>query len=184
MNIYHYHPETGEYMRTAEARLDPRESHIQGHEVYMIPSFATSVVPPDEEEGMARVFNVEEWSQVEDHRGEILYNATNGQSMTVSELGEIPDGYTSEAPSEGMLKPQYVDGEWVETAIVFQGVAVSSKDEVDAITRQRIIDLGEEKAKTEKIIAGDGECTIWDDFLAQRAVILQEGDDCISDNGF
>lgn len=186
MNIYHYQPETGEYMRTVQARIDPRESRIQGHDVYLIPACATSVAPPQAEEGMAQVFDLESqsWSQVEDHRGKTLYNTSDGQSMTMSELGEVPDGYTLEAPSEDMLQPQYVDGEWIETAIVFQGVAVSSKADVDAITRQRIVDLGEEKAKTEKIIAGVGECPLWDEFIAQRAIILQEGEDCISANGF
>ncbi len=184
MNIYHYHHETGEYLKTTEAKLDPRESKIQDQEVYLIPACATSVAPPQAEEGMARVFDGAAWNLVEDHRGESLYAVSDGQITTITELGTIPDGHTLEVPPAGMVQPQYVDGEWIETAIVFQGIAVLSKDDVDVITRQRIIALGEEKAKTEKLLAGDGECTIWDDFIAQRAIILQEGEDCILDNGF
>lgn len=184
MNIYHYHPETGEYMRTAEAKLDPRESEIQGQEVYLIPACATLIAPPEAEEGMARVFDGEAWSLVEDHRGKTVYATADGQQSIIRDLGTISDGYTLEVPPDGMLQPQYVDGSWIETAIVFQGISVSSKADVDTITRQRIVDLGEEKAKTEKLISGDGECAVWDAFVAARAIILQEGEDCISANGF
>ena len=184
MNIYHYHKTTGEYMRTAEAKPDPRESRIQGHEVYLIPACATSVAPPQAEQGMARVFDGAAWNLVEDHRGKTVYATADGQQSIIRDLGTIPDGYTLEVPPAGMVQPQYVDGEWIETAIVFQGIAVKSKDDVDAITRRRINDLGEEKAKTLKLQAGAGECPLWDEFIAQRAVILMEGEDCILDNGF
>jgi len=71
---------------------------------------------------------------------------------------------------------------WVETGIFFKDVLVKSKAEVDIITAQRIADLGEEKAKTEKILAGLGDCPVWDDFVKTRAVIIKQGDDFITAN--
>ena len=54
---------------------------------------------------------------------------------------------------------------------------------MDAITRQRIIEIGfEEKAKSEKLIAGDNPCPIWDAFVQQRSALLSEGDAFISEN--
>lgn len=70
----------------------------------------------------------------------------------------------------------------LKTVLTYLGIEVSTKADVDAITRQRIIDLGEEKAKTEKIIAGSGECPIWDTFVIARAAIIQEGDAFIAAN--
>lgn len=71
---------------------------------------------------------------------------------------------------------------WVETAIFFNGILVKTKSEVDAITTQRIAALGEDKAKTEKLIAGADACPIWDDFIRTRAVILKQGEDFITAN--
>jgi hypothetical protein len=64
----------------------------------------------------------------------------------------------------------------------FGGQKVRIKADVDRITAQRITDLGEQKAQTEKLLAGTEACPIWDDFIAARAVILKEGDDFIAAN--
>jgi hypothetical protein len=180
MNIHHLHPETGEYLGTSPARLNPRETQRAGYPVYLIPAHATTCALPEAIEGMARVWNGSEWTQAEDHRGVAMYRKADGRQSSMVALGPIPDGYTLETPPAGMIRPKF-DGEtWIEQAVVFQGSEVASKVDVDRITRKRIIDLGEEKAKTEKLLAGSNPCPIWDEFVAQRAVLLQEGDDFIA----
>ncbi|MEN6332247.1 MAG: hypothetical protein ABFD57_09690 [Smithella sp.] len=82
----------------------------------------------------------------------------------------------------GKIKPFWNGTDFIETALVFQGIEVNSKADVDNITRQRIVALGEEKAKTEKLIAGSGECPIWDAFILARASICQDGDVFIAAN--
>jgi len=174
MNIHHYSPETGEYLTTSPARPNPMEPGE-----FLIPAHTTAIEPPAAIEGMARVFTGAEWTLVEDHRGTPIFGKADGQQTSMVAPGPIPDDYTLAAPPVGLMRPRFENGSWIETAIVFQGREVASKADVDRITRQRIIDLGEEKAKTEKILAGSGPCQFWDDFIAQRVVILQEGDDFI-----
>lgn len=69
-----------------------------------------------------------------------------------------------------------------KTVLTYQGTEVRSKADVDAITKQRIVDLGEEKAKTEKLIAGTGECILWDAFVTSRATIIADGDAFVTAN--
>lgn len=73
MNVYHYHPVTGEYLRESEANDDPKETASAGEFVPKVPAHATLVAPPGEVAGYARVFDSGSWSQVEDHRGDALF---------------------------------------------------------------------------------------------------------------
>jgi hypothetical protein len=78
------------------------------------------------------------------------------------------------------------DEEWAQIqanndpSLDFGGQRVRTKADVDRITAQRIADLGEDKAKTEKLLAGIDDCPVWDEFIAARAAILQEGENFIA----
>lgn len=182
MDLHHYDRETGEYTGSSAAQLDVRETRAAGHPVYLSIPHATTIAPPEAVDGMARIFDGERWGLVDDHRGVPMYSKVDGHSNSMVALGPIPEDYTSEAPPAGMIRPMYEGGTWIEQAIVFQGREVASKADVDAITRLRIIDLGEEKAKTEKLLAGSDPCPLWDAFIAQRAILLQEGDAFVAAN--
>ena len=45
MRIYHYHPETKEYLRDGNADLSPLDAEL-GQEVWLIPAHATTKKPP------------------------------------------------------------------------------------------------------------------------------------------
>jgi len=183
MNIYHYHPNTFEYLGASEAKIDPLETAKAGVPVYLIPANATTDQPPEAGLNQIARHNSGAWELVDDFRGQEYWDKDTGTKITITDLGmAIPNGYPTQAPSSGMFNPVWNGSAWIESAIVFQGTKVTTKNEVDRITRQRISDLGEEKAKTEKLLAGAGACTIWDEFIAARAVILQEGDDFIIAN--
>ena len=60
MNVYHFNPETGEFLGSSVADTDPLDpSHV------LVPAFSTDIPPPEEEEGYYRVFANGEWVQVE-----------------------------------------------------------------------------------------------------------------------
>lgn len=185
MNIYHYHPDTFEYLGASEARIDPLETVKAGETTYLIPANATGEEPPQAGSNQIARRIDDAWELVDDYRDHEYWDPMTGAKITIAEIGvTIPDGYPTQAPPTGMFNPRWDETVWVESALVFQGIKVETKADVDRITRQRIADLGEEKAKTEKLIAGDGECAVWDEFVAQRAIVLQEGEDCIEANGF
>lgn len=59
MQIYHYHPESLEYVGEGVADESPLEPGV-----WLIPANATSVQPPDSCEGFRRLFCGGEWLQV------------------------------------------------------------------------------------------------------------------------
>jgi len=69
-----------------------------------------------------------------------------------------------------------------DTSLNFLGQKVFTKADVDKITSERIAALGEDRAKTEKLLAGTKACAIWDDFITARTAILKEGDKFITAN--
>lgn len=129
------------------------------------------------------VWQGDQWSLVEDFRGTVCYNRETGQASTIAELGVvIPGDCVLKAPPAGMSSPRWNGKAWIETSLIYQGAVVKTKADVDRITAEQIAALGENKAKTEKLIAGATACVIWEEFVAARSVILQEGDDFIATN--
>ena len=57
MKVYHYHPETTEYLgETGGASLDPLETKVQGKEVFLLPAYATFELPLDAKKNEKAVF--------------------------------------------------------------------------------------------------------------------------------
>ena len=182
MQIYHYSGETGEFLWASEARLDPLETKKTGSPVYLRPANSTPDAPSAAGEHQAAVYRDGAWSLVNDYRGQKYWNKDTGEEVTIQDLGALDADLVATEPTSGLFQPQWDGSQWIETALVYGGAVVASKADVDRVTRQRIVDLGEEKAKTEKILAGTEACAIWETFIAARAVILQEGEDFITAN--
>ena len=100
MDIYHYHPATGELMGASKADPDPLS---EGE--WLIPAYATTEAPPEGQAGFARVFLDGEWGQVEDHRGEVVW-VDHETSFTIDDLGPLPEGASEEQPEAPPPTPQ------------------------------------------------------------------------------
>ena len=88
MQIYHYSPDTGEFLGETTARQSPIEPGK-----YLIPAHATPISPPPVADHEAAVFEDGLWVVTPDYRGEWFDGRTPVQ---VIDLGPLPDGYTSE----------------------------------------------------------------------------------------
>lgn len=97
MQTYRFHPKTKEFLYAEEAYLDPLETETQGKEVYLLPAYSTFTVPLILKKNTACVWNGNEWELVEDYRGKTVWKSYN-ESMEITELGAIPDGYSLERP--------------------------------------------------------------------------------------
>lgn len=78
-----------------------------------LPAYSTDIAPPAEKDGFVAVFDFEsgKWSLVEDHRGKVVYDIYTGESITINQLGKLPDEVVSVAPEGHFVK---WDGEkWV-----------------------------------------------------------------------
>lgn len=95
MKLYLYNKETKELLGSAEAHIDPLESIKAGHEIFVIPPFSTPFPPLEAKKGKVNVFNEAKgvWELVEDNRGLEIFDK-DGNSKVISELGEIPEGYS------------------------------------------------------------------------------------------
>ena len=110
-----------------------------------LPAYSTDIAPPAAKDGFVAVFDSEsgKWSLIEDHRGKIVYNIHTGESITINQLGKLPDDVVSVAPEGHFVK---WDGEkWVhdtdaeKTAQITQ--ATQQKESLLAMAASKIAPL-------------------------------------------
>ena len=86
MIIYHYNPETGEYMGQGEARESPLEPGV-----FLIPAYSTSEKPPKTGDNEVAVFENEKWAIKPDFRGKVYYRKDTKEEIEITEIGVEPD---------------------------------------------------------------------------------------------
>lgn len=84
MDIYNYHPVTGEYLGQSVADPNPEEP---GN--FLIPAFATKAQPPKTIEREIAVFVDNKWVKQSDNRG-VRYWLPDGTEHGITEIGEKP----------------------------------------------------------------------------------------------
>jgi len=89
MQIYHYHPTTGEYLGTDVARVLPgREQYEESDPArYQLPANAAIVAPPFFEGKTIAVWVTGGWIIQADHRGETWW-WDHGMPVTITEIGD------------------------------------------------------------------------------------------------
>lgn len=100
--------------------LDVTTGELVGSEtVYVapgtgLPADSTDLQPPVLSDGYARVFDTqsEQWLQVEDHRGQVVYHKETLESGTVSALGPLLDTFTLIVPTSQFDK--WDGNQWVK----------------------------------------------------------------------
>jgi hypothetical protein len=95
MNIYHYHPVTGEFLGKDVADPDPLEEGC-----WLVPAHATTVEPPKFKKNEVPVFDGEGWSVKWDFRGATLWNTLTREALVPTVVGEPsdPEAWTMTAP--------------------------------------------------------------------------------------
>ncbi|WJZ70008.1 tail fiber assembly-like protein [Vibrio phage PVP-XSN] len=94
MKIYHYHPETKEYLGEGLADKDPMVA-----DNWLIPAHATSTKPPQTDKNQSAVFDGNEWLVVADYRG-FEYWLQNEEHHVINELGVEPPKFYFESKPE------------------------------------------------------------------------------------
>ncbi|CAG9297577.1 phage tail assembly chaperone [Celerinatantimonas diazotrophica] len=127
--IYHYDATTGAYQGAGEADVNPLDMDNP-----LISANATVIVPPESTDGMIAVFADGAWSQKKDHRDQTIYDITDyTQSKMVTDLGEVPEGWTLQKPEEFSLWNAQ-SGKWEYSQDLERPVKASSvRTERDAI---------------------------------------------------
>ncbi|MER1978029.1 tail fiber assembly protein [Pseudocitrobacter faecalis] len=91
IKVFNLRADTHEFIGAGDAFIPPHTG---------LPADCTDIAPPKIKVGHVAIFDDEknEWSLVEDHREQIVYNVKTGNAIIINELGSLPDGTTSIAP--------------------------------------------------------------------------------------
>lgn len=106
--VCNVHRGTGEYLGMCEADPSPLE-----HDVWAFPAYSYPIEPPVQQAGSAALINrdADGWVMVTDHRGATVYDTETGEPRQWLALGELPDGYTLQAPKTEF--DTWQDEKWV-----------------------------------------------------------------------
>ena len=127
ITVYNYNGETREYISSSVEYLPIGVG---------VPAHSCVDAPGSKKDGFAIRRNADStgWEYVEDHRGETVYSTTTGEPVTVSQLGEYPEGTTTKAPSTQYDK--WNGTEWATDTEAQHGAAVDAAE----AQRQSLID--------------------------------------------
>ncbi|WP_455811885.1 tail fiber assembly protein [Pseudomonas graminis] len=64
-----------------------------------IPGLSTLTAPPKDKAGYARICQDGGWTYARDLRGQTIYATATAQAQQITRLGEVPDGYVTDAPA-------------------------------------------------------------------------------------
>lgn len=92
----------GYFIGLTQADLSPLEAE-QG--VYLFPSGAIDIEPPEEKAGHVAKWQNNEWHYLPDYRGTTAYSTTDKSTIVIDTVGDVPVGYT-------LIKPDSPLAEW------------------------------------------------------------------------
>ncbi|WP_060495121.1 tail fiber assembly protein [Pseudomonas sp. GTC 16482] len=127
--VSNYNAYTREFMGAAFADPSPLEPGV-----WLIPGLAVIGAAPEAKDGGVMVLQDDgrTWSEVENHRGKLVYSVETGEPTLWGQLGPIPDTHTLLAP-EGAFAAWDGD-EWVEDTKAMKAALVAN-----AVNKQRLL---------------------------------------------
>lgn len=85
--LYNYDQETGEFLSSLKAQINPISSEKKGKDVYFERAYATDKKPPKVKKNEVAVFNGKGWDIKTDFRGVVFFN----KSGDISEIINIDE---------------------------------------------------------------------------------------------
>lgn len=100
MQIWNYHPITGELLGSSVADPNPVEPGE-----WIVPAHATPMAPPERQDGHAVVFAGSSWANLPDHRGETWWVADATDNTAPHVVAAIGDPAEFDPPLTGIEPP-------------------------------------------------------------------------------
>lgn len=106
--VCNVHRGTGEFLCVSEADPSPLEPGV-----WALPAYSYQIDAPELEAGFAALINRDGngWERVADHRGATVYSTETGEPRQWLALGDLPEGYTLQAPESEF--DAWEDDQWV-----------------------------------------------------------------------
>ncbi|GAB5098714.1 tail fiber assembly protein [Caballeronia sp. HLA56] len=139
MLIHHYHPESGAYVHSTQADVDPRNDGR-----WLIPASATADAPPERTPTTWPFHTMGAWRLLPDFRGRICYRIESGEPVEITVAGKSPEvlGLTDQPrPSPAHI---WLDGKWdIDPALARQRLRDAAMNEYDTrMARARSMNAG------------------------------------------
>lgn len=136
LKVYNLRADTFEFIGAGDAYVAPHTG---------LPAYCTDIEPPEVPAAHVAVFDGANntWSQVEDHRGKVIFHTSTGAQIYVTELGPLPANTTSIAPDGQYQKwngSLWSRDEEAERAAQL-GEAQSKKNQLMRVANSRIAPL-------------------------------------------
>lgn len=151
-------PLTGEFMGLGLADPSPLEPGV-----WLIPAHAHQGSSPEIVKGFVPVRDAQsgEWVQMVDHRGVTVYDTASKAPQAWEALGELPDGYTHQAPAS---EYDAWDGErWVLDQAALNAALLKNAARKKALLTQFTANkAGTLQYAVDKGVASDGEAALLD----------------------
>jgi len=112
MKVYHYHPETKEYLGESDAKIDPMATKRVGKDTFILPAYSTFEPIPESIKGTSFIFDNNKWMIFDDHRGETYYDKTDGHVVEIKILGEEKNESLTLIPKPSELH-KWDDNKWI-----------------------------------------------------------------------
>lgn len=76
------------------------KKHTVSDAWFTLPDSCTFVAPPEDKTTFVTRWNGTEWVYVKDLRGQVIWNTTTHEPLTITDIGPVPDGYTLKMPGQ------------------------------------------------------------------------------------
>jgi len=122
--VFQIDPATREYVGTAIAHDNPM-AKLDGIP-FNIPGSCVEEEPPAPRDGFAIVREGNVWTYVADNRGKVAYSTADKSQKFVTDIGDIPDGYTLITPGQFSV---WSKNKWIEDT---DAAAAAAKEDNNA----------------------------------------------------
>ncbi|HDK6910354.1 TPA: tail fiber assembly protein [Klebsiella pneumoniae] len=92
---------------------------------FTLPEGCTFVAPPEDKTTFVTRWNGTEWVYIKDLRGQVVWNTTTRESLTITDIGPVPDGYTLKMPGQF---DEWDGSAWVKNEDAEQAYIIAQAD--------------------------------------------------------
>ncbi len=75
-------------------------AHVVSDPWFVLPEECTFTPPPESKTTFITRWNGMEWVYIKDLRGQVVWNTTTREALTITGVGPVPDGYTLKMPGQ------------------------------------------------------------------------------------
>jgi len=109
--IWRFDPQTKEFLKEDNAKESPMEPGV-----FLVPANATDIKPPKKKSDETLIFDIKKnnWVIIPDYRNQIVFSKKTGDEKLITELGPLPEEFTTKKRPNSHFIWDPFKNEWVE----------------------------------------------------------------------